>query len=114
MRRARTVALSVALAAGMTFMAVRSASADMDPILKSRRLLRQAFTLCALGRPQSLNASECIEVFKRCRSLSRRVRRRVCRPRHYPQAHAMAQQAVERALEGDRARGPEADGAVVR
>ena len=99
MRRVCMIALSLAVVVGTAFLAVPSATGDMGRILKSRRLLRQAFTLCALGRPTSLNTPECIEVFKRCRSLSRRVRRRVCRARRYPRAHAMAQAAVDQALE---------------
>ncbi len=97
MRRARMIAFSLTVVA-TAFLAVPSATGDMGRILNSRSLLRQAFTLCALGSPQSLNASECIEVFKRCRSLSRRVRRRVCRPRTYPGAPAMAQAAVDQAF----------------
>ncbi len=99
MRRVRMIALSLTMVIGTAFLAVPTATGDMGRILNSRRLLRQAFTLCALGRPQSLNASECIQVFERCRSFSRRVRRRVCRPRTYPGAHATAQAAVERALQ---------------
>ena len=86
------------LALGIPFIGVPEASADMDRILRSRTLLHQAFTLCVLGLPRSLNAAECIQVFERCGSLPRRVRRRVCRPRFDSGTHARAQAAVDQVL----------------
>ena len=98
--RARQIARarSVFLALAITFVGTPPASGDPNWSLASGTGLQQAYTLCALGLPLSLNAAVCVEVFQRCGALRKRVRRRVCRPRYDPGAHAMAEAIVEEAI----------------
>ena len=93
-RLARQIARprSVFLAIAITCIGLPSASPNWS--LASGTGLQQAYTLCALGLPRSLNAAVCVEVFQRCGALRKRVRRRVCRPRYDPGAHAMAEATV--------------------
>ncbi len=62
-RLARQIARprSVFLAVAITCIGLPSANAGLNWSLESGSGLQQAYTLCALGLPRSLNAAVCVE-----------------------------------------------------